>query len=861
MSDLRQVINERNKRGGRLDPANLDTIRRTVSRQGCVEVRVEARSVDRSRSPRSRSRDDERRNSSEWRFSRRGSSDRGRTRTSTSPAGKRPNWRPASPLPYQLGSKNAGKNVGEENYTGVGERDKVLGSSKEALPKDVLDTTDLDAISDEELSSERNPNTVEQDFEVVSDGSVAGAEAEVGGEYDVVSDAELKDTSGAKDDSEVLDQISASELVSKNAKQEEDNVSLGSLESVGVDGQHPLQTSDISADEGDVVGAPHPPVKPYSTRVPQVDVGESVRWFDSPEQARRHDQRDNPQDHHRVSAASRASSSSHREFRDRHEERHGERRHRDDREGRGECRRAEKRRYGGHHGRDDDHGDYSFSRRSPPRRKSEGSRSPDGYSRSRREAPRRPNPPDPGSRTKVVQNPETMGVKKVKPCLICQGTDHMAKECKDLKCYRCNQMGHFAKECPNPATPRTDVPQADVQQQRQANRPERQVQCYNCEEYGHNIKQCQYLTCRKCGGQGHFAKECTNPPRMSMIMNSASIAPPSYSIDYGHTSSSAGPQQYGQPRPRPQAQPSHLPPPPSFNLNEEVGYSPREGAASSVSRAPSRRPGSLLEHFVLRLRERGASGTDVAMMAKEMMMTWRKAGYAEESLRALHDRGVSSAGGGVSALRLALVGALDRLSGSQIPLSVNVSRLLDDTLDYLVLAPPSDTQRAPPAPPSLNIFGQRSPPPSGPPVPPSMSLLGYSSAPAEFRSGMNRFQDLVAGIRDGSTTSREGLDGRMRSLEHFRVYLAAKIYSKKDLLGVAEEHIGEMSSGVQTLLAHVGYEEFTLRRMFNAYGREAAESAFGERLTAYSGSLPAGISIRFIVETTCHFLASLEGGR
>ena len=64
-------------------------------------------------------------------------------------------------------------------------------------------------------------------------------------------------------------------------------------------------------------------------------------------------------------------------------------------------------------------------------------------------------------------------------------------------------------------------------------------------------------------------------------------------------------------------------------------------------------------------------------------MTWRKAGYAEGSLRALHDRGVSSAGGGVSALRLALVGALDRLSGSQIPLSVNVSRLLDDTLDYL----------------------------------------------------------------------------------------------------------------------------------------------------------------------------------
>ena len=101
----------------------------------------------------------------------------------------------------------------------------------------------------------------------------------------------------------------------------------------------------------------------------------------------------------------------------------------------------------------------------------------------------------------------------------------------------------------------------------------------------------------------------------------------------------------------------------------------------------------------------------------------------------------------------------------------------------------------------------------------------------------------------------------MRSLDPFRVYLAGKMFSVKDVFGIAEEHIGEMSSGVQALLAHVGYDEFTLRRMFNAYGREAAESAFGEKLRAYSESLPTGISVRFVVETTCHYLASLEGGR
>ena len=904
MSDLRKVINERNKRGGdgsgRFDPDNFESIRRTVSRHGRVEVRVGTRSGERSRSPNA-SRDTERGNSSEWRFRSGGSrdsrcsSDGRRSRTSNSPAGRRPssNWRPASPLPYQRYSERAGKTEGEKKDAIERERDKISGSNKEPLPRDVLDTADLDAISDEEsMGGEGNiipaAETVEQELEAVSDGSVdGGKEANVTGEYDVISDAELKDNSMVKEDNEGLDQISISDVGSKNSKEEEDNVSLGSLESVGADGLHPLQTSDISADEGDLV---HPPAESGSSSVSRVAEGRSnssVRGFALPEQvcdsSRDGREYQDPRGH-RESAASLPGSSYQRgsldyhERRDRYEERQRskakgaqqrERHHRDNCEGRDEPgqggREVERHRHGGQRGREEDREGYSFSRRSPPRERSE--RSPDGYSRSRREAPPRPNPPDPGSRTKVVQDPETMKVKKAKPCLICQGTDHMAKECKDLKCYRCNQMGHFAKECPNPAAPRTPAggaPQGDGQeQQRQTNRPDKEVQCYNCLEYGHNIKQCQFLTCRKCGGQGHFAKECTNPPRMNMMMNSASIAPPSYSIDYGHASTSAGPQQ------RPRTSPLPPPPPPSFKLNDDVGYS-RRGAASSVasaaSRFPSRRPGSLLEHFVLKLRERGVSGTGVATLAGEMMVTWRKAGHGEESLRALRDRGGGHlpGGGGASALRLALVGALDSMQGSQIPLSVNVSRLLDDTLDYFMLPPPPPpppAQRAPPAPPNLNILGHP-PPPSGLPVPPSMSLVGYS-APSELTRSLNRFRDLVAGVRGGARRddNREEFDARMRSLDPFRVFLGGKMFSVKDVSGIAEEYIGEMSSGVQALLAHVGYDEFTLRRMFNAYGREAAESAFGEKLRAYSESLPTGISVRFVVETTCHYLASLEGGR
>ena len=56
MSDLRQVINERNiKRSGydsgAFEPDNFETARRTVNRQGRIEVRVGILSRERSRSP------------------------------------------------------------------------------------------------------------------------------------------------------------------------------------------------------------------------------------------------------------------------------------------------------------------------------------------------------------------------------------------------------------------------------------------------------------------------------------------------------------------------------------------------------------------------------------------------------------------------------------------------------------------------------------------------------------------------------------------------------------------------------------------------------------------------------------------
>ena len=474
MSDLRQVINERNiKRSGygsgAFEPDNFETARRTVNRQGRIEVRVGILSRERSRSPVS-SRNIERRKSSDWVFrnrdsqerSRSSSDGRGRRRTSDSPAGRRPpsDWRPASPLPYQRPGAGEGEGKARGDKKDAEAVQKPSINAKEA--SEVLDSTQLDAISEGDSVGEeaaKLPESVEQDLEAVSDGSVGGGEATGFGDSDLFSDAEMKDSFVMQEDDGGLDQISNSDMVSAHSKQD-DNVSLGSLESVGVDGAHPLQTSDISADEGefgeDLDAQQLPAEESRSSNVSHVesnykcpvsksvsnlrpDTGLVFNKDDSPRDARglTHidalGRRENRRSRDKTLKLESLDYRERRDHRGEHEELRGDevREHRDTRDDfvhgssgeSGSTRRQYRDRLQPFDEKES--GGYSFNKRSLPRR-GRSETSPDGYSRSRREQP--PNPPPARGESKT---------RTKKPCLICQGTDHIAKgarchaTCKD----------------------------------------------------------------------------------------------------------------------------------------------------------------------------------------------------------------------------------------------------------------------------------------------------------------------------------------------------------------------------------------------------------------------------------------------
>lgn len=165
------------------------------------------------------------------------------------------------------------------------------------------------------------------------------------------------------------------------------------------------------------------------------------------------------------------------------------------------------------------------------------------------------------------------------------------------------------------------------------------MECYNCGNIGHSIKSCPKLDCKKCGATGHFAKECQNAPnQFKPRSNTAQGA----SFASGSAASAEAPKVWSQP-----------------------------------SQAVAKQNKSLLSFFCEKLLGAGHS----ALLADQMMITWKMAGHNEETLKTLVFKENPKT---QAQLRLALVKELSNVKAGHIPRSVNVSSLLDETVNYFM---------------------------------------------------------------------------------------------------------------------------------------------------------------------------------
>jgi hypothetical protein len=211
---------------------------------------------------------------------------------------------------------------------------------------------------------------------------------------------------------------------------------------------------------------------------------------------------------------------------------------------------------------------------------------------------------------------------------------------------------------------------------------------------------------------------------------------------------------------------------------------------------------------------------------EEMLLTWRMSGHDEDSLRAIFARENPNS---PAHLRLAFVKALSNVSGSQIPLSVSVGQLLDDTVDYFMptTAAAATATHAVAGTVQLEAVMER------------LRRLDFSIAQMESR-------DVQGGEKD--------FDAQLRSLQPVRMHVANRLRCMAGAWNLTEQFIVQVAGSVQKVLAQARLCLFTLRKMYATMRPDSVYAFTRERLSPFASAVTSAIFVDFIASSVCDFL-------
>ena len=276
---------------------------------------------------------------------------------------------------------------------------------------------------------------------------------------------------------------------------------------------------------------------------------------------------------------------------------------------------------------------------------------------------------------------------------------------------------------------------------------------------------------------------------------------------------------------------SFCPEPPQIRVSSELSQT--RGSGDTYEK-PAK---TMLSFFYDRLIEKRKS----PHLSEEMVHTWRLGGHNQHTIFEMMRKTRPS---NKTQLRLMLVKELSKASAASLPISVNISELLDETVQYYM---PEDR---------VKIVDSKI---SSKTTTPSKN----QTSETEMRTVSNQqsFDKLnkLSGMLDLSlgppgSQERVVMYDNMESMNPLREYIIQRMKKLAAQFSISQKYIEQTASIIVKLMAVSSFSLVIMRRHLASYGSVSLAALISAKTKLYQAHFPPGISAKFIITFVLDFL-------
>ena len=267
------------------------------------------------------------------------------------------------------------------------------------------------------------------------------------------------------------------------------------------------------------------------------------------------------------------------------------------------------------------------------------------------------------------------------------------------------------------------------------------------------------------------------------------------------------------------------------------------GASNQVQTDLEMPSKTMLAFYYDRLLAKGRS-TD---LSDEMVHTWRLAGHNQATIFDMIKKNRTP---NRTRLRLELVKELGKASVASLPISVNISELLDETVDYFmpedrVKIMESKIQRIV----EHGIQSQSSSKTSAA----EMDMRNVSNQQSYDKlSELSKMLDLYIGPPGSSSFVL--IYERIDSMDKLRSYFIQRMTLLTAHFSISEDYVEKAAKISIKLLAVTNFSSSIMRRHLASYGSASLGELISSKTKLYQAHFPPGISAKFIITLVLDYL-------